>query len=307
VRSISADDCNSIRKLNSLDGQRLPAKDLRLGDKQYGRLRHATITDIIVEGERDPREVNLGGLAAGTYALTATFGAHADSLRYATVCFVVSEQNLQTFFNFSGFQQWRGKYIKTNPRSDQLTFVRVVGGVRYITARDFFEFGPEVGYERLGYEAAGPVSWDGPTSVTTSVKWTRHGTLLGGFFGARFPISRCAWTPKKTVRECGVFGASTLAFLNFHLLANVGVLDLRNVPNTSGTEVLDIDMDVGGFAGVRGKPRRHVTVGVFGGLLLTDVTRLGNLRQAASYAYDWSIRFVVGLEVGWGGDTRKRS
>jgi hypothetical protein len=306
IQRIKSDQCNSIRKVNSLASQQhIIPEELVTDRSPLDPPSPVPVGDKGRKVRRKPMErtINLGGLAPGTYA---AYAKHAGS--FAVVCFMVSEQNLQGFVNLSGFQQSRGQHLLQNPRADQLTFVRLLGGVRYIVARNFVEFGPEIGYERLGYAATGSVSWDGPTSATGLVKWERHGLLLGGFLGPRLPFSRCALRPQKVwvERRCGLFGASTLAFFNLHLLANVGFLDLRDVPNGAATEALDIDMDVALVGGLRGKPPGAVTIGVFIGLLLTDVTRARDLRQAASYKYDWSTRFIAGLEMAWGGDTRKK-
>ena len=69
-----------------------------------------------------------------------------------------------------------------------------------------------------------------------------------------------------------------------------------------GDSVLAGDVDLSFKSGIRIRPRRLASFGVFGGLLLSDLANstIKNALDEEFWANDWGVRAFVGIELGLG-------
>jgi hypothetical protein len=160
----------------------------------------------------------------------------------------------------------------------------------------------ELGYENLAYRAESAPSWVGSGASEGLREWRRHGFLLGYHIGPHLPLSTCAYSPKKFSIYQQCHRTNLAAFFDVGVIMNVGWLDLRNISEEQSRNEIDLDVQIVG--GLQFHVGKHYGVGMFLGALFTDVAQVRKLSRVATYGYDWSIRFIFGAELSFGGDTR---
>ncbi|MCA9650837.1 MAG: hypothetical protein H6712_09685 [Myxococcales bacterium] len=310
--------CTQVEELNDLSS--------------FAKLR--TIRDAARHGSSVPRlrerttgnhtELELGGLPKGKYLAIATAVTNGEStLREDdeighALCFEVVEREIELVTDILGFKQWTTP--RTNPISSQLSFVRISGSVRY-TTWEFFEFGGSVGYEHVEYTTQSAPVWDELSlvdlteSLHSQLSWRRNGIFMGPFAGLRFPFARWPWPVCRKGKgdDCAIIRERRQAnpslatfFVNAQLLFNVGIANIDGLPAelaaVQSDSVLAGDVDLSFKSGIRIRPRRLASFGVFGGLLLSDLANstIKNALDEEFWANDWGVRAFVGIELGLG-------
>ncbi len=283
---------------------------------------------VLIRGTIESQlDVELGGLEKGTYLAIASMasreGAPQSEVGYA-VCFEVGQRDLEIFADISGFRQLTQP--RSAPVSTRFSFVRIGGGVRY-SAWEYLEFGGRIGYELIEYSTDVVPTFDDLELIDidsdgrTAVNWQRHGLFAGPFIGVRVPFGRFPWpTCKRGTRdddECAVIRERRQAnpslatfFLDAHGMVNFGIANIGGVPDAivdaGVNSAFGADFDLGLTSGIRLRPRRSMTFGVFAGVLVTDIANANtnNAIQHEFWTNDWGVRGLAGFELGFAQPSR---
>lgn len=266
----------------------------------------------------------LGGLRAGNYLAYAWIASrNSANSDFVATCFDVVEDDLSLFTSFSGIVGARGRLNSdTNLQLGELRRERVIHlqalfGGRY-TAPSIFEFGFELGYTYSKYHADDWPSWDNlaipaQPEADNQLQWDRHGVLVGGFMGARFPFSRCFY---RSSRTCPGSSSRVSAFLRLHVRENIGlVTDVRVgdqlIGLPSGQQAFNADLDISLNGGLSYRPRNGVQMSVWIGTLWSDISQgIKAIRKpdvASHLTYDYNITPMLGFETAWTTSTRSNS